>query len=61
MDAHGTNYLEYLQALMDDPLHVARAVANSGASVVGFVGDEVPVSLIAAAGALPVQTAQHRG
>jgi len=55
MDAQGTSYLEYLQALMDDPLHVARSVANSGTSVVGFVGDEVPVSLIAAAGALPVR------
>ena len=55
MDAQGTNYLEYLQTLVDDPLHVARSVAHSGTSVVGFVGDEVPVSLIAAAGALPVR------
>jgi hypothetical protein len=55
MDARGPNYLQYLQALMDDPLQVARSAANSGTSVVGFVGDEVPVSLIAAAGALPVR------
>jgi hypothetical protein len=55
MDAQGTNYLHYLQALMDDPLQVAHAAASSGTSVVGFVGDEVPVSLIVAAGALPVR------
>ena len=55
MDAQGTHYLQHLQTLMDDPLQVARSVANSGTSVVGFVGDEMPVTLIAAAGALPVR------
>jgi hypothetical protein len=49
------NHLEYLQRLLDDPLRVARAAARSGTRVVAYVGDDIPVALIAAADALPVR------
>lgn len=37
-----------------DPLHHARAHAQSGGRVIGIVGAEVPVELVIAAGAMPV-------
>jgi hypothetical protein len=47
-------YLDHLDRLLADPLHVARESAQGGKQVVGYVGDEIPVALILAAGAIPV-------
>lgn len=55
MDEPLTNYLEHVGNLLADPMGVARAAAQSGARVAGYVGDEIPVSLIAASGTLPVR------
>jgi hypothetical protein len=41
--------------LLRDPQATARDVAASGQRVVGYVGNDVPVELILAAGALPVR------
>lgn len=49
-----TTYLDHLRGLLADPLQVARASARQGRHVVGYVGDEIPVALILAAGAMPV-------
>lgn len=38
-----------------DPLALARSHAAEGRRVVGYVGDDIPVELILAAGALPVR------
>ena len=45
----------HLRALRDEPQAVARSVAASGGRVVGYVGNDVPVALILAAGAVPVR------
>src|SRR5690349_15752707 len=45
----------HLRSLRDDPQSVARSVAASGERVVGYVGNDVPVALILAAGAVPVR------
>jgi hypothetical protein len=42
-------------ALLDDPLSAARAEAQRGRRVIGYVGPDVPVELILAAGAVPVR------
>lgn len=39
-----------------DPLALARAYQQAGGRVIGYVGTEIPVELIIAAGAMPVQT-----
>lgn len=54
-----TNYLAHVDALIADPLHVARA--TTGTRVVGYIGDEIPVALIAASGALPLRVRGHAG
>src|SRR5688572_9760792 len=46
---------QHLQDLLTDPLQAARAAAGEGARVVGYLGNDVPVALIIAAGALPVR------
>lgn len=46
---------DYLQRLLDDPLHAVRTAARAGTRIVGYVGDDVPVALIIAADALPVR------
>jgi len=45
----------YLRGLRDDPQSVARDAAASGERVVGYVGNDVPVALILASGAVPVR------
>ena len=55
MDAPNSNYLDMVQTLLGDPLHAARVAARGGARVVGYIGNDVPVALIAAADALPVR------
>jgi hypothetical protein len=55
MNADSPQLLAHVQRLLDDPLAEARAAAQAGAHVVGYVGNDVPVALIAAAGALPVR------
>jgi hypothetical protein len=49
------NFSLHLRALRDDPQSVARGIAASGERVVGYVGNDVPVALILAAGAVPVR------
>jgi hypothetical protein len=44
-----------LRRLLADPLCVARDAARSGARIVGYIGDDVPVALVVAADALPVR------
>lgn len=56
-----TNYLEYVDSLLADPLCIARASADAGSKVVGYVGEEIPVALIAASGALPVRVRGEAG
>jgi 2-hydroxyglutaryl-CoA dehydratase, D-component len=41
--------------LRQDPQHAARQAAATGQRVVGYVGNDVPVALILASGALPVR------
>ena len=55
MNNHAATHLEHVQKLLDDPLHVARAAARAGTRVVGYLGNDVPVAVIAAAGALPLR------
>src|SRR5690242_15915091 len=45
----------HLRGLRDDPQSVARDVAASGERVVGYFGNDVPVALILASGAIPVR------
>ena len=44
-----------LTRLRLDPHEVARSTAAAGERVVGYVGNDIPVALILAAGALPVR------
>ncbi len=50
-----TDYLDELNELLADPHRVARATSRTGMPVVGYIGDDVPVALILAAGALPLR------
>jgi hypothetical protein len=54
MAMNTSGYLDRLAALLADPLRVARGAADRGGAVVGYIGDEIPVPLIIAAGAVPV-------
>jgi hypothetical protein len=45
----------HLRGLRDEPQSVARDIAASGERVVGYVGNDVPVELILASGAVPVR------
>ncbi|HEX6397425.1 MAG TPA: 2-hydroxyacyl-CoA dehydratase family protein [Steroidobacteraceae bacterium] len=45
----------WLEQLRRDPQAVARAAAQRGERVIGYVGNDVPVALILAANALPVR------
>jgi len=49
------DFLQTLLNLRQDPQAAARSAAASGERVMGYVGNDVPVSLILAAGALPVR------
>ena len=44
-----------IRTLRQDPQLAARSAAGSGERVVGYIGNDVPVALILAAGALPVR------
>jgi hypothetical protein len=55
MNPQPANYRNDLQALLDDPLHAARALAAAGTRVIGYIGNQIPVPLIFAAGAMPVR------
>jgi hypothetical protein len=44
-----------IAALLADPLSTARSAADSGHRVIAYVGPDVPVELILAAGAVPVR------
>jgi hypothetical protein len=48
-------FVELLDRLRRDPQDVARAAAARGERVVGYVGNDIPVALVLAAGALPVR------
>jgi hypothetical protein len=50
-----TTHASSLTTLIDDPLQVARAEARDGSRVIGYVGNDVPVALIMASGALPLR------
>jgi hypothetical protein len=50
-----TDTVQHLHTLIADPLHVARTAARGGARVIGYLGSDVPVALIAASGALPLR------
>jgi 2-hydroxyglutaryl-CoA dehydratase, D-component len=51
----GNTFTQLVDGLRRDPQAAARAAAASGQRVVGYVGNDVPVELILAAGALPVR------
>ncbi len=44
-----------VQSSLDDPLSAARSHAQQGGRVIGYVGSEIPVELIMAAGAFPLR------
>jgi len=46
---------ERIARLRQDPLQVARDAGHAGVRVVGYVGSDIPIALIIAAGALPVR------
>jgi len=48
-------------ALRHDPQAVARQHAGAGGCAIGYVGNDVPVALILAAGALPVRVRGNAG
>jgi len=50
-----TPFPHHVRGLLDDPLHVARSAARQGARIIGYWGEDVPVALIIAAGALPLR------
>jgi hypothetical protein len=50
-----TQFSVWLALLRENPYAAARDAASTGTRVVGYVGDGVPVSLILAAGALPLR------
>jgi hypothetical protein len=52
-------FLESIAPLRLDPQAVARRSAADGVRTIGYVADAVPVALILAAGALPVQLRAH--
>ena len=49
------DFSRYLRGIRDEPQSVAREIAASGERVVGYVGNDVPVALILASGAVPVR------
>ena len=49
------NAQQNIRQLLQDPQSAARAMAAAGESVAGYVGNNVPVALILAAGAMPVR------
>jgi hypothetical protein len=55
MSTSGITFEERIARLRQDPLQVARDVAHAGERVVGYVGNDIPVALIFAAGAFPVR------
>lgn len=55
MNSPSTNPVDLVSALIDDPLGAARDAARAGARVIGYYGNDIPVALILAAGALPVR------
>jgi hypothetical protein len=55
MSPPDTPFSVWLTLLRENPYAAARDAASTGTRVVGYVGDGVPVSLILAAGALPVR------
>ena len=56
-----TNYLAHLDGLLADPDHIGQAAARAGSHVVGYIGDDIPVALILAAGALPLRLREKPG
>lgn len=50
-----------ISTLCADPLSAARKAADSGHRVIGYVGPDVPVELILAAGAVPVRLSGKPG
>ena len=55
MNDQATNQPDTLRSLLEEPLSAARLAARGGARIVAHVGNDVPVALIAAAGALPLR------
>ena len=51
-------FTQDMRRLRQDPQAVARSVAAAGRRVVGYVGNDIPVALIIASGALPVLRTQ---
>jgi hypothetical protein len=49
------NFSLLMRSLRDDPQSAARDAVRAGERVIGYVGNDVPVALILAAGALPVR------
>jgi 2-hydroxyglutaryl-CoA dehydratase, D-component len=50
-----TSIRNQISELLEDPYRAARAAAEAGHRVIGYVGPDVPVELILAAGAVPVR------
>lgn len=55
MNSSVNDLTPHLHTLIADPLHAARAAARAGSRVVGYLGNDGPVALIAAAAALPLR------
>lgn len=55
MNTSVNHTVQHLHTLIADPLHVARLAAHGGSRVVAYLGNDVPVALIAAAGAMPLR------
>jgi hypothetical protein len=49
------DFAQHLRTLRQDPQSVARHAARGGERVVGYAGNDIPVALIIAGGALPVR------
>ena len=47
--------MDHVSALIGEPLSAAREAARAGTRVIGYYGNDIPVALILAAGALPVR------
>lgn len=55
MNSQSANPMDHVSALIGDPLSAARDAARAGSRVIGYYGNDIPVALILAAGALPVR------
>lgn len=55
MTSRNVEFLDTLAHLRRDPCEPSRRLVQAGARAVGYVGDDIPVALILAAGAVPAR------